>query len=254
MDENIDQLLKDAARNGDVNALERLYAQEKISNSYVFLSEAARHGHLECLRFLAPKCSNDEICTYGLTTTIVNNYFECTNYLLSLFTQPFDFREALRVAIYSGNSELVKYFIPFCDLKCGTSILTWAISVGNQKTFDLLLPLSDPKAEDSSALVRAVTENRREIFDILLPLSNPNADNGAAFREAIGLGRAHFVEVLYPLVDVQKAVEYVRDDQPYFYEEFCRKFYIMEAKMQKNMLNNNIGEQALKSQSGSRKM
>lgn len=247
MNDNIAQLLKYAARSGDVNALERLYAQEKISNSHVFLEEAARHGQLECLRFLAPKCSNNEICAYGLTTTIVNNYFECTNYLLSLSTQPFDFREALYAAIYSGNSKLVKYFIPFCDLKCGTAVLTLAISVGNQETFDLLLPLSDPKAKDSAALCCAVVENRREIFDILLPLSNPNADNGAAFREAIALGRTYFVEALYPLVDVQKVVEYVRDDQPYFYEEFCRKFCIIEAQIQKNRLNNSIGAQSLKS-------
>lgn len=234
-----------AAKTGDVNELKRLYQQNKNFSSSQFLAQAARHGHLECVKFLVSKCSNGEVYNFGLIPAIRNSQQECTQYLLSFFTQPFDCSTALDTAVITGNIELVKHFIPLGDQKCGSLALGSAVRKGNKELFDLLLPVSAPKKYDSLALFCAVEENQTEFFDILLPLSNPNADNGVAFRKAVELGYTHFAEILYPLVDVQKIMKYVSDFKPTSYGKLYSDICALEAKMQKDVLNENLQDQQM---------
>ena len=236
--------LDEAIKAGDLDQLNRLLENKDHKFAAQALAQAALDGQLECVKFLVGKCSNHDVYHLGLVSAIQHNQSECINYLLSLFTQPFNCSSALYAATEADNIELVKRLIPLCNEKFGLSALTAAISRGNREIFDALIPVSDPDGWDY-VLVDAVEENRPEFFNIVLPLSNPNANDGAAFRMAVKLGYTHFVEVLYPLVDMKKIDVYLRDFEPDVYEEFYNNFYPMEAKMQKDVLNENLQDQQM---------
>lgn len=238
--------LEEAVQAGDLDQLQRLL-KNKDHNFYAqALSQAARTGQLECVKFLVPHCRADEIYPCGLLSAIRHNQIECINYLLPLSTQPFDYNLALNEAAAADNVELVKRLIPLCKHKLDSSALIVAINKGNREIFDVLFSVSNPKGWDY-VLVAAVEDNRQEFFDILLPLFDPTYDCCAAFRMAVELGYTHFVERLYPLIDMKEVDEYFRDFEPDSYEEFYDNFYPMQTEIQKNILNNNIGEQTFKS-------
>lgn len=244
--------LVEAVKTGNLDQLHCLLENKDHKFASQALSQAALHGQLECVKFLVGKCPSHDVYHLGLVSAIRHNQAECINYLLSLFTQPFNCSSALYSATEADNIEVVKRLIPLCSEKGGLSALAIAISRGNREIFDMLIPVSDPDGWDY-VLVDAVEVNSPEFFNILLPLSNPNADGGAAFRMAVKLGHTHFAEILYPLVDMKKIDVYLRDFEPDVYEEFYNNFYPMEAKMQKDVLNNSIEEQTFKN-NVSRKM
>ena len=236
--------MEEAVKTGNVDQLNRLLDNKDHNFYSQALSQAARTGQLECVKFLVEKCSNNDIYHLGLISAIRHNQSECINYLLSLFTQPFDCSSALCAATEADNVELVKRLIPLCNQECGPSALLSAINKGNREIFDVLFPVSGSKDWDH-VLVCIVEANRPEFFDVMLPLSNPTYNE--AFLMAVELGHTHFAEALYPLIDIKEIDEYLRGFEPDTYETFYQKFYTMEAKIQKNMLNKNIGEQTLKS-------
>lgn len=247
---NFFKRMEEAVKTGDVDQLNRLLENKDHNYASQALSQAAQTGQLECVKFLVEKCSHDEIYKFGLLIAIGTDHVECTNYLLSFFPQLFDCSLALDVAVEVGNVGLVQHFIPFCrEQKYGSAALLSAIIHKNKELFDMLLPVSDPQEWDCLALFCAVEENRPEFFDIILPLSDPNAENGAAFRKAVELGYTHFaeMEMLYPLVDLPKIAEYIRVFEPQLYENFSQVVFNIEAKIQKKVLNENIGERALNS-------
>lgn len=254
---NTSQIYKsigDAARNGNIDKLNRLFSKNTDQNlrSHA-LAHASHQGQLECVKFLVPQCCDYEVYISGLVSAIHSNQLECINYLLPFFTQPFDCSLALNKAAAADNVELVKHFIALCNQKCGSLALTTAMYKGNREIFDLLLTISDPTDWDH-VLVDTVEANRPEFFDIMLPLSDPTYDIYAAFRRAVELGYTHFSEVLYPLVDLQVIDEYLSVFEPDMCEEYYKNLAPLEAKMQKDVLNDNIGEQTPKTKGVARKM
>lgn len=245
--------LDKAVKADNLDQLNRLLENKDHKFHSQALSQAARYGSMECVRFLVGKCSDDDVYAYGLISAIHNKQLECINYLLSFFTQPFDCSLALNEAALADNIELVKRLIPLCNEKCGLSALITAMGQGNREIFDVLLPVSDPDEWDYVVLC-TIEENRPEFFDIVLPLSDPTYDIYAAFRRAVELGYTHFSEVLYPFVDLQVIDEYLSVFEPDMCEEYYKNLAPLEAKMQKDVLNNNIGEQTPKTKGGVRKM
>jgi len=245
--------LDEAVKAGDLDQLNRLLENKDPQFASQALSIAAQYGQLECVKFLVEKCSNHDIYHRGLVSAIHNNQSECINYLLSLFTQPFDCSSALEAATEADNIELVKRLIPLCNEKCGASALIAAMSKDNREIFNMLIPVPNHD-EWGYVVLCAVEENRPEFFDRVLPLSDPRYDIYAAFRRAVELGHTYFAEVMYPLVDLQVIDEYLRAFEPETYEEFYKSLSQLEAKMQKDVLNDNLGEPAPKSQSVARKM
>ena len=65
----------------------------------------------------------------------------------------------------------------------------------------LLLPVSDPQAHDSSALLRAAQNGHLEVVELLLPLSDPKAGNSCALHLAAEAGHMGIVRSLLPVSD-----------------------------------------------------
>lgn len=245
--------LDEAVKAGDLDQLGRLLENKDHKFASQALLQAVLHGQVECVKFLAGKCSNHDVYHMGLVNAIRYNQAECINYFLPLFTQPFNCSSALHAAVHLDNIEVLKRLIPLCSEKCGLSALVSAMIKGNREIFDILIPVSNHD-EWGYVLMWTVKENRPEFFDSVLPLSDPRYDIYAAFRRAVELGHTYFAEVMYPLVDLQVIDEYLRAFEPETYEEFYKSLSQLEAKMQKDVLNDNLGEPAPKSQSVARKM
>lgn len=238
--------LDEAVKTGNLDQLGRLLENKDHHFYSQALSIAAQNGQLECVKFLVGKCSNHDVYHMGLVNAIRYNQAECINYFLPLFTQPFNCSSALHAAVHLDNIEVLKRLIPLCSEKCGLSALVSAMIKGNREIFDILIPVSDHD-EWGYVLMWTVKENRPEFFDSVLPWCAPTYDTHLAFRKAVELGYTYFWEVLCPLVDLQAIDEYLSAYEPENYEEFYKNLSQLEAKMQKDVLNDNLGEQTLKS-------
>jgi len=245
--DSLSQNLFKAAKQGDAAELERLMQRGDLRGVYSYaLTYAVANNHLDCVKALAAQCTPLTLYQNGLVPALQSNHSECAAYLLSLFTQPFDCKDALVAAATHSNVEMVKQLLMFCEPnaetgpKCGSFALVKAVSAGHTEIFELLWPHSDPQDFQGLALYMAAKHNRVDFFDRLLPVSDPGANHGAAFRIALERGHTHLAEILYPYTDLQKASDYVKDCRPEWYEEFADLLLSLEARVQKNVLCSQI--------------
>lgn len=82
-----------------------------------------------------------------------------------------------------------------------TPLLLQASQLGDVDTVKKLIPLSDPKAEDSYALRAAAHNGHKDIVELLIPVSNPKAKNSYALQWAAEKGHKEIVELLIPVSD-----------------------------------------------------
>jgi len=80
--------------------------------------------------------------------------------------------EALRLAAFMGNHEIVKLLAPVSD--CHKAVVG-AVSSNDQASFDLLLEMS-PNSDQTQALQNAAEFNKIEFVKKLLPYANPNCN------------------------------------------------------------------------------
>ena len=78
---------------------------------------------------------------------------------------------------------------------------------------ELLLPFSDPKANDSEALRYAAYNGYKEMVKMLLPVSDPNAEGSGALQSAARGGYEEIVELLIPVSDVEAACEQLDESE-----------------------------------------
>ena len=84
-------------------------------------------------------------------------------------------QEALRSAARNGRAECLGLLIPISDPKADdSSALSWAARNGHLKCVELLIPVSDPKASGSQALAFAAWAGHVECVKRLIPISNPH--------------------------------------------------------------------------------
>ena len=249
--DSLTQSLFKAAKQGDAAELERLIQRGDLEEFYSYaLTYAVANDHLDCVKMLAAQCLPLTVYRSGLVPALQSNHSECANCLLSVFTQPFDCEDALEAAATHDNVEMVKKLLVFCDpnaeksaersCKPGSLALVKAVANGHTEIFELLWPHFDPQDFQGLALYMAAKHNRVAFFERLLPMSDPGANHGAALRIALERGHLHLAELLYPYTDLQKAIQYVKDCRPEWYEEFAERLFFLEARVQKNMLNAHI--------------
>ena len=104
-------------------------------------------------------------------------------------------------AARNGHTECVRILIPFSDPKANDSYpLRWATNHGHVECVRLLIPVSDPKALDSRALLWAAENGYTECAQLLIPASDPKARDSALFLAAFN-GRQECVRLLIPASD-----------------------------------------------------
>ena len=109
---------------------------------------------------------------------------------------------ALREAAEHGHAECVKLLIPISNPKAdNSSALARAAKHGHAECVELLIPVSNPNANNSGALGWAVHNGHAECVKLLIPVSDPKHDNSLALRVAAGQGYLECVKLLIPISD-----------------------------------------------------
>ena len=101
------------------------------------------------------------------------------------------------MAASKGHTECVELLIPVSNPKIDNSYpLRIAIVYGHTDCALLLIPFSEPKFGNSEALFLAVQQGSVECVKSLLPVSEPQLSNPRSFYLALGLGHAAIVELM----------------------------------------------------------
>ena len=147
---------------------------------------------------------------------------------------------ALRLAADKGHLECVKLLIPHSDPKADDSAaLRWAAEEGHLECVKLLIPHSDPKADDSAALRWSANNGHLECVKLLIPHSDPKADDSGALRLAAEEGNLECVRELMPHSDPVKAVRYCIEDGDTDVADVIRE---QMAFIQKEQMHAELGE------------
>lgn len=107
----------------------------------------------------------------------------------------------LREAAGHGNTDEVRRLIPISDPKFNDSqALIWAAAYGHTECVRLLIPVSDANPEDAAPLFKSAQNGHAECVQLLLPVTDPlhypRALNFAAME-----GRRDCVEILMRVTD-----------------------------------------------------
>ncbi len=105
----------------------------------------------------------------------IYGHLKCIQHLIcvSCFSERND---ALTVAANNGHLDIVKLLIPISDPKYnGSSALRLAAYNGHLECVKLLIPVSDPKDGCSEAAWYAFEKEHSKCFDLLLPVSDSGA-------------------------------------------------------------------------------
>lgn len=99
-------------------------------------------------------------------------------------------------ASWNNEFDEVKRLIPISNPKADESrALRTAVLLGYIDIVELLIPVSDPKT-NNEALIKAAELGNTKLLTLLIPVSDPTKDNSKALRMAAKNGHIKCVEVL----------------------------------------------------------
>lgn len=123
---------------------------------------------------------------------------------------------ALQKAAQNGHTEIVELLIPVSDPKADESRALWAASrFGHKDVIQLLIPVSDPKIRNSHALRQAAHYGYTECVKYLIPVSDPTAYENWALRLAVENEHIECIKLLIPVSNcnsVLNTLEYEGND------------------------------------------
>lgn len=106
----------------------------------------------------------------------------------------------------------VKRLIPLSNPKANESRpLQIAVACGLTEIVQLLIPVSNPKALDSKALKVAADKGFFEIVQLLIPVSDPKIDDSLALHWAVESGHYNIVKLLIPVSDYKSVLQEFED-------------------------------------------
>lgn len=136
-------LLIQACENGDVDRVQQQLGSIKNPLQYAYaLDTAAHRGQVDIVRCLLPLCEQRDI-----DGILIN-------------------------ACVQGHTHVVECLVQAKALKHYNSPLQWAAKYGHTEIIDILLPVSNPQAENSLALLWAVQHGHTEIVQQLIAHSD----------------------------------------------------------------------------------
>jgi hypothetical protein len=106
--------------------------------------------------------------------------------------------QALPTLAALGWNNLLQAALPHASIELKNKALVKAAGVGQLCSVKLLLPHSDPLANESQALSEAARKGRLAVVQALLPRSDPKANSSHALALAAGQGHLAVVQLLLP--------------------------------------------------------
>lgn len=121
----------------------------------------------------------------------------------------FKFHELDR-AIVAGDLEAVKDLITVdVSMKIKNRALLMAAKLEKICILEWLIPISDPRSNDSEALFFATRNQCVQSVARLIPVSNPRVKESRTVKEAAGRGSLAILKMLAPASDVKNSNDYL---------------------------------------------
>ena len=109
---------------------------------------------------------------------------------------------SLQWAAEKGYAEYVELLIPVSDPEADDSeALKYAAENGHDECVELLIPVCDSKMDYSEALMYAAENGHYKCVKLLIPFSDPKVLDSYALQRAAKNGHANCVELLIPVSD-----------------------------------------------------
>jgi hypothetical protein len=103
--------------------------------------------------------------------------------------------------VLRGDELALRSAVAGASCPSASKALAEAARHGHLECVQLLIPVSDPKADDSAALRLAAEHGNWECARLLIPVSDPKADHSQTLRWAAEDGHDELVVLLLPLSD-----------------------------------------------------
>jgi ankyrin repeat protein len=183
-----DEALHLAARYGNLDLVKYLFKIKPNFTHYV-INEAIQKNHIDIAKYLIDKGA--QIGHTSIKYAAENGNLDFVKYLTKkylnqigtnekdLYIQKYLTQDIVSSATYSGNLDLVKYFIEDLKLQPDISALSWAVQTGN---LDLVKYLIDKGANTYNSLQMAAKMGNLDIVKYLSKF-NPNEDDLAEALE-----------------------------------------------------------------------
>lgn len=138
-----------------------------------------------------------------------SGFYECVQLLTPMCEQKSIGRAVAGAAAY-GHMDILTHLLPLSSLELNSEALKRAAHKGQRECLEILIPVSDPKHEDSEALYLAVASENIHCIKLLLPVSDPTAMNSQALQLAVQSEWREGMELLSPVSDVFAAFKQLR--------------------------------------------
>lgn len=120
---------------------------------------------------------------------------------------------ALEVAVRAQNQDAVKRILPLSNPKHNNSeALYFAVHLNDTVLVKMLLPFSDANAGNCRALCAAVRGDNHELVNFLIPHCDPTLGQSAALQETVVYKNQELFDLLCPVSNIQDVWESIRTD------------------------------------------
>ena len=146
-------------------------------------------------------------------------------------------------AAETGDASEVQRLIPISDPKGNDSEALYVAAIyGHARCVELLLPVSDPQANGSYGLKMAARNGHTQCVKLLIPSGHPKTQNSCALQLAVEYGHTQCVELLYPVSAPISALKELQQDYPDDYTRWGHLYEMIEAERLNTVLHTKIGE------------
>jgi len=149
-----------------------------------------------------------------------------------------------------GNTAEVQRLISISDLAFNNEALRRASAHGHVECVKMLIPVSNPKHNDSSALQWASANGYVACVKELIPVSEPKAQNNEALVAAAFYGHHECVDLLFDVCNPEEALEELKmrirvgtTGRSYHSAYLEQKIYIQRVLEQRTVLEKEVSAQ-----------
>lgn len=234
-----------AARYGYTEILQELIPVSQIERPGALASLmlwTAFEGHTECLNVLTPYTATIEVDLNAVfKQAAIYGRVGILETLVPLVDPKYNHSQALTYAVMHRKSEAVEFLRPLSDIEGidATQVLLEMVEKRDEAGVKALIPLSNPRHNDSEALFVAINNHFDAGVRLLAPVSDVGSQNSRALVAALNKASNDIAELLYEGSDLRAVWDQLKKD--YYSFEDKQKYYprlyeLMTVREQQQML------------------
>lgn len=198
-----------AARAGDAQKVQELLPVTHAREKNKALVEAAKNGHTTCVRALLSMCKNERENQRALLHAFRNDHAQCVKLLLPYYAGVEKDHMLLMTAASAGRVDMVRILAQVSQQRPINDALIAAAIGGHYECAEELVAKASCSAK-SEALGRAALEGHLQLVELLIPVSDPKSNDSKALKHAV-MGKHHqCIEALLDVSNTQKVLAYFK--------------------------------------------